>query len=148
MLPTRRSVLAQSLEDLSPLARGDQELRLRVGLLDGTVVDGALLSASAQHVSLRLDGAQARLVPAADISSLHLAVRRPLREFVLVGGLIFTVTGVLVGVVSLGWARPHLPQIAGGLAALGFALIVLLKRRTGLGHWLTSWRTLFDRLLP
>ena len=46
MLPARRSTLAVALSHLAPSARSDHDVRLRVGLPDGSVVDGAIISAS------------------------------------------------------------------------------------------------------
>lgn len=144
MLPTQRTTLSQSLADLVPATRADQEVRLRVGLQGGTVLEGVLISVSPQHLSLRLPDAQARLVPADEIHSIHLAVRRPFRELLVVTCLILGCTTAVVAIASVTRLRPELPTIGGGLAVLGFAGISVLQRRTRLGPWLTSWRTLFD----
>lgn len=119
-------------------------MRLRVGLRDGAVVEGTLHSASSSHLSLVLDNARAQLIPASDISSLHIGVRRSGREFLLVTILILGATTVVVAAYFIEWLRPYIPRLAGVLALLGLALIAVLKRRTGLGQWLTSWQTLFD----
>jgi hypothetical protein len=144
MLPTRHSALTHALSDIAQLTRSDAEVRLRVGLLDGRVIDGFLVSATPEHVSLRLPSAQAQAIAVDQIRSLHLATRRPVRELLTVFALILGVTAMLVAVAQFPMLRPYLPRIAGGLAILGFALIMILKRRTALGTWLTSWRTLFE----
>lgn len=118
-------------------------MRLRVGLRDGAVVEGTLHSASPSNLSLLLDNANAQLIPASDISSLHVAVRRSGREFLLATILILGATTVVVAAYFIAWLRPHIPRLAGILALLGVGLIAVLKRRTGLGQWLTSWQTLF-----
>jgi hypothetical protein len=148
MLPTPWSGVSRALDELAPSAHTDTEVRLRVGLRNGTVVDGILLSASSDHVSLRLSDATAQLVAAGDISSLSIATRRPVREFLLVTILILAATTVVVVAYTLGVRAPYLAQIAAGSALLGFAAIAVLKRRTRLGRWLTSWRTLFDARNP
>ncbi len=121
---------------------------MRVGLPDGSVIDGFLLSAASDHLSIRLPDARARYIPVDQICSVHLARRRPFRELVPVSGIIIGATTVLVGIGMLPALRPYLMRIAGVLAVLGFALVVHLVRRTALGDWLTSWKTLFDVRQP
>ncbi len=144
MLPTPWSGVTRALDDLTASARTDQEVRLRVGLRDGAVIDGVLLSASSDHVSLRLNDARAQLIEAGEISSISMAVRRPGRELLLVVPLILGATAVVIASYALGVRAPYLARIAGGSAVLGFAAITVLKRRTRLGDWLTSWRAVFD----
>jgi hypothetical protein len=148
MPPARHAALTHALMTLARLHGGDEEIRLRVGLHDGSVLDGFLVSASPEHLALRLPTAKAQYVPADQIRSVHVAQRRPFRELAAVVVLILGATAAVVGIARIAVLLPYLPRIAGGLAILGFALIVLLKRRTSLGHWLTAWRTLFDTPPP
>ena len=144
MLPARRSALSNALTSLDqPRERGG-EIRLRIGLLDGTVVDGFLISASADHLSLRLTSAQARYIPADQIRSLHMATRRPLRELAPVSLIILATTGAVIPLARSELLRSHLPTVVGSLVLLEFAFLVFLMRRTALGNWLTAWKTLFD----
>ncbi len=144
MLPVRHSGLAPALIALNAAHTGDQPVRLRVGLRDGSVVDGFLDSASAEHLSLRLPSAQARYVAVDQIRSVHLAVSRPLRGLLPVAVIVAGTTGTLIPLWQVASLRPHLPMIVAGLVLLEFAGLALLMRRTALGGWLTAWKTLFD----
>ena len=148
MLPARRSALSHALTAVAQLQERDTEVRLRIGLQDGSVVDGFLISASAEHLSLRLTSAKARYIPADQIHSVHMATRRPFRELVPVSGVILGATAALVGFARIPVLLPYLPRLAGGLAILGFAGVALLMKRTALGSWLTAWKTLFDASRP
>lgn len=144
MLPARRSALSNALTALDQSRGRGAEVRLRVGLLDGIVVDGFLLSASADHLSLRLPSAQARYIPADQIRSVHLATRRALRELAPVSLIILGTTGALIPLARSDLLRSHLPTVVGSLVLLEFAFLVFLMKRTALGSWLTAWKTLFD----
>jgi hypothetical protein len=144
MLPDRHSALTRALTALDHLQKADEEVRLRVGLPDGSVVDGFLLSAAADHLSLRLPSAKAQYIPADQIHSVHLARRRSFRELAPVSVIILGTTAAIAALYRVPGLHPHLPRIVGGLVILEFALLVLLMKRTALGSWLTSWKTLFD----
>jgi hypothetical protein len=144
MLPARHSALAHALTALDQLQQADEEIRLRVGLPDGSVVDGFLLSASADHLSLRLPSAKAQYIPADQIHSVHMAKRRSVRELAPVSVIILGTVAAIAALDRVPALHPHLPRMVGGLVLLEFAFLVFLMRRTALGSWLTSWKTLFD----
>lgn len=148
MLPAHQTGLTEALTTVAGLQHLDQQARLRVGLTDGSVVDGVLISASTGHVSLLLPTSKAQYIAAEHISSVHLATRRAGREFIIVGGIVVGVTAVIVGVAQVPLLLSHLPRIAGSLTIFAFAGVVLLKRRTALGSWLTAWKTLFEADSP
>jgi hypothetical protein len=62
--------------------------------------------------------------------------------------LVVGVTAALVVLDRIAFLHPYLPRIAGGLTILGFVLLVHLMKRTALGSWLTTWKTLFDASQP
>jgi len=144
MLPARRSALSSALGALDESRGRGAKVRLRVGLLDGTVVDGILVSASADHLSLLLPSAQARYIPADQVRSVHQATRRPLRELAPVSLIILGTTAAVIPLARSDLLRSHLPTIVGSLVLLEFAFLVFLMKRTALGSWLTAWKTLFD----
>ena len=148
MLPTQRDPLSQALVALAPMRELDTGVRLRVGLADDSVADGMLLSASSDHVSLRLPGAQARHIPAEQIRFLHLARPRREREWALAGVGILLGTAGVVGLTSLPWVggylRTHAQTAFGVVFYAGVGLSVLLLARTGLRDWLTRWEILLD----
>lgn len=144
MLPVRHTALPQALIALRDAPPTDRDVRLRVGLRDGEVVDGVLESASAEHLSLRLASAQARYVPADQIRSVHLAVERPLRGLLPVAVIVLGTTAALIPIWQVEWLRSRLPEIVAGLVLLEVAGLALLQRHTALGGWLTAWRTLYE----
>lgn len=136
--------LTNTLAALEDLSRGDSVTRLRVGLKDGTVLDGTLESASLTHLALVLPNAQARLVPASEIRSVHSARRRPLRKLAVLGlGIILGTAGVGV-LYQVPLLRPHFASVVGVFLLLGAAGAMQVVRRTVLGEWMTSWETLYD----
>jgi len=144
MLPVRRAALSHALTVVAQLEAREQAVRLRVGLQDGTVLDGDLISASTDHLSLRLPVAQARYVPADQICSVHLAHRRPFRELAVVAVGIVAATATLVASASVPLLRAHVTQGAEVVITLGIGILGVLMARTGLRNWLTSWQTLVD----
>lgn len=148
MLPTARDPMSQALVGLAPLRERDAGARLRVGLEDGSVADGLLLSASADHLSLRLPGAQARHIPAEQIRSVHLAHPHRAREWAVAGAGILLATAGLAGLTALPgigtYLRGHAQTAFGMVFYAGAGLLLLLLARTGLRDWLTRWETLVD----
>jgi hypothetical protein len=144
MLPVQHPGLTRALTTLSQLQLSDSVVRLRVGLVDGTVLDGVLHSASADHVSIVLPRAQARYIAARDIRSVHRARRRPLRKLGLLALGIILATAAVVAMYEVPFLREHLPQAVGIFVLLAAAGATQVIARTGLGGWLTSWESLFD----
>jgi len=148
MLPARRESLSRALVTLAPLRDRDTAVRVRVGLSDGTVADGLLLSSSSEHLSLRMHGGQARHIPAEIIRSVELAKPRRDREWALAGLGIIGATASLVGMVSLpgvgDYLRTHGQTAFGIVFYAGAGLLVILLAKTGLRDWLTGWETLID----
>jgi len=131
---------------LALLAKEAPDLRLRVSLTDGTVVVGSLLSASPDHVSLRLGAAQARRYPAEEIRSLHRARPRRGREWALASVGILSGTAILVGIASVPGVRAYFGGHAQTLFLVifyaGVGLLTVALARTGLREWLTRWEAL------
>ncbi len=144
MLPVQHLGLTNALAVLAPLQQQDTEVRLRVELADGSVLDGTLLSASADHLALRLPQAQARHIPVVEIRSVHQAVRRPVRELALLTVPILGATAAIVGIAQVPLLRAHLPRAVSILVLFGVALASLVVAKTGLRDWITGWKTLFD----
>ncbi|MEP6574433.1 MAG: hypothetical protein ABJD11_17160 [Gemmatimonadota bacterium] len=120
-------------------------MRIRIGLMDGSMMEGTLISASPDHISLMLPTVRAEYIPAESIRSVAVAEPRPVRELLPVSLVIVAATAVLVGLAQFPALTPYFPRIAGGLAIFGLVGIVQLKRRTRVGGWLTSWKALFER---
>jgi len=94
------------------------------------VLDGFLLTASPDHLSLRLPSAQARLIPADEIRSIYLARRRPVRELLPVTLVILGATAGLVGLARFPILESWFSRSAMWLAILGFALSLEAAVRT------------------
>ena len=148
MLPVRRDTLSRILISFAAGCEAGEELRIRVGLADGTRVTGVVLSTSADHVSLRVPPTQARYIPLDEIRLLQVAKPHRVREWALatVG-----IVGATASLVALAWI-PGIGEYIRSHGATGFmitfylgvgALAVLLTR-TGLRQWLTRWETLID----
>jgi hypothetical protein len=148
MLPAQQAALSRSLLNLAALEEAHEDVTLRVTLADGSTVVGSLLSASADHLSLRLPDSQARRYSLEDIRSMHRARPRRWREWTLAGLGILAATAVLVGLASLPGLRSYLQgriQVAFVVVFyLGVGLLALLLARTGLRNWLTRWESLAD----
>jgi hypothetical protein len=144
MLPVLRRSLTHALSSLGGLDQGAATVRLRVGLWDGSVVEGTLLSASEKQLSVLLPGAQARLVRVDEIRSVYRARRRPLRWLAVVAGGILTATAVIVGMSEVPLLRAHMPRAVGVFLILGAALAMQVVARTDLGAWLTAWEAMFE----
>jgi hypothetical protein len=116
-----------------------------VGLWEG-VVEGTLISASVDHLSLLLPGAEARYLRTEEILSLQLARPRRLREWLLAGSGIAAATAALVGLATVPGIRLDRDIKTGFLVLFyfGAGLLALLLAKTRLQRWLTSWETLFD----
>ena len=144
MAPVRHVSLTHALAGLQNLRRADTPVQLRVGLQDGTVLDGTLQAASPTYVTLVLANAQAHHIPAANIRSVHRAHRRPLRMLAVLG------LGVVLGTAGVGLLhqipllRSHFTTVVGAFLLLGAASAMQLVQHTRLGQWLRSWETLFD----
>lgn len=149
MLPSRRADLSAAIRQVDELARSDAESRLRVVWRDGSVTEGLLVAHSDGHLSLQERGGQLVYVPTEEIGALYLATRRGGREFVVVAGVIVGVTAILVAAANVPYLRAHaLTTIATWGAIFAFAGIVQLRRRTGLGGWLTAWKPVFEEEGP
>jgi hypothetical protein len=148
VLLARREVLSQALDTLAPLTMRDTAVRLRLGLTDGSVVEGFLISASREHLSLRMVPDQARYFPAEQIRSLHVAVPRRGREWALASVGIVGATAAVIGLTSLPavgvYLRTHIQRAFGVVFYLGIGLLVILLAKTGLHDWLTRWDPLVD----
>jgi len=144
MLPVSHRGLTHALSGLGRLEQGDNTVRLRVELWNGSVVDGILLSASESHLSVVLPEAQARFVRVDEIRSVHRARRRRLRWLAVVAGAILAATTIIVGLSEVPLLRAHMPTAVGILVLLGAALAMQLVTKTGMGAWLTAWETLFE----
>jgi hypothetical protein len=75
---------------------------------------------------------------------MHVARRRPFREFLLVVLGMVGATAAVMGMAQVPFLRGHLPAAVGVLVIGGAALAAKLVRRTGLGDWLTRWEALAD----
>ena len=148
MLPARRQAISEALVAVTALRERDTEVRIRVGLANGSVADGFLLSATPLGVSLRMPHARAEHFPTEQIRSLHVATPRHGREWALAGVGIVGATAALVGLVSLPVLGPYLrahPQRAFVVVFYaGVGALVVLLAKTGLRDWLTRWETLAD----
>ena len=148
MLPIPQPSLSQALAALTPLQDRDTDVRLRVALFDGSVLDGFLLTATGGHISLRLPDAQARRIAAQDIRRLSVARPRRGREWALAAVGAAGAIAALVGLTSLPGVGTYLgthAQTAFGLVFYGgVGLVILLLVRTRLREWLTRWETVVD----
>lgn len=144
MLPVLHPGLTHALSSLGRLDQGAAPVRLRVGLWDGSVVEGTLLSASENHLSVVLPGAQARLVRVDEIRSVYRARRRRLRWLAVVAGGILAATAVIVGMSEVPLLRADMARAVGIFLLLGAALAMQVVAKTGLGAWLTAWETVFE----
>lgn len=147
MLPaTIPPALSRALTSLSEQGGHLSAGRVRARLRDGTTLDGTLVSASADHLSLLMESTEARYIPAVDLVSLHLATPRRGREWALAGVAITGATTALVGLAAIPGLHleRHLQHAFIALFYLGAGGLSLLLARTRLREWLTRWDCLFD----
>lgn len=146
MLPARQAALSRALEKIDAPGRGDAEREVRVTLLTGEVVEGLLMFHAEKGLSIQDRREELVFVESDEIQTLEVGVRRTMREFVVVSGMILGVTALLVLEWNIPFLRAHLslPWVATQLAIFSWAGLGLLKRRTALGRWLRSWKATYD----
>ena len=146
MLPARRAALDRALERFDARGRSDLEREVRVTLRDGSVVEGVLMFHAEKGLSIQDRSDTLVFVEGDEIRTLEAGVRRTLREFVVVSGLIVGITALVVLEWQVAFFRAHLklPWVASQLVIFGFAGVMQLRRRTALGRWLRGWRPVFD----
>src|SRR5689334_4148392 len=122
MLPSRPPRFDAALRTLEPALRSDQETRLRVTLLDGSLMEGTLVTLGEGHLSLENAAEELQYVPIDQIATLEIGVRRTFREFVVVSGMIAVVVTALVAAATVPFLRTHaLTWIAVQLSIFTFA---------------------------
>lgn len=148
MLPAPRPPgLTWALTSLSADGKLAAGVRLRVGLLDGSGLEGDLISASPEHLSLLLPSLEARYLRAAELRSLHLATPRRAREWALAGVAVAGTTAALVGLAAtIPWeyVQNNVQRAFVVLFYAGAGLLSILLAKTRLRAWLTRWECLFD----
>lgn len=146
MLPARRAALDGALQTIDARGGSELEREVRVTLLDGSVVEGVLMFHAEKGLSIQDRGEELVFVASEEIRTLEIGVRRTMREFVVVSGVILAVTALLVVEWSIPYLRAHLslPWLASQLAIFSFAGLRQLRRRTALGRWLRRWKPVFD----
>jgi hypothetical protein len=148
MLPARIDAVSDALIRIDALRALDRDIHLRVGLSDGMVCDGSLISATRTDLAIRMKGSRIINVPAEEIRSLALGKPRRLRQWALVGLGVAAARGLAELVNSLPLFGPVHDQIrdltfhAFLLAGIGVAII--LRSTTRLREWLTEWEVIVD----
>ncbi|MDP2483969.1 MAG: hypothetical protein Q8W45_11840 [Candidatus Palauibacterales bacterium] len=148
MLPARQEAISQALVGIDALRALDRDVLLRVGLSDGSVHEGSLVSATPNDLAIRMKGSRIVNFPAEEILSLALGRTRKLRKWTLIG------LGV-AGASGLAWLVNSLP-ILGSVhdqvkdvtfhaifyASVGIAIVLLSTTR--LRQWLTRWDVILE----
>jgi hypothetical protein len=148
MLPARREVTSDALVRVDALRKLDRDVLLRVGLSDGTVHEGSLVSATPNDLAIRMKGSRIVNFPADEIRSLALGTPRRLRKWTLIGLGVAGASGLAELVNSL----PIFGQVHGQVMDLtfhaflyaGVGIAIVLLSTTRLRAWLTKWEVLVD----
>ena len=145
MLPARRAALDVALERIDARGKREPEREVRVTLRTGEVIEGLLMFHAEKGLSIQDRREELVFVESDEIQSLEVAVRRTVREFVVVSGIILGITALLVLEWHIPFLRAHLklPWVAAQLVAFSFAGLVRLRRRTALGGWLRRWKATY-----
>lgn len=142
MLPQRPSPSSSALQRVLELPKGSHPPRLRVELFDGTVVEGDLIAVSPEHLSLLSSTDKLEYVPADQVRDLYLGERRSFRELLVLAGVACATTAILVAAAQVPYFREHIRSIAVPLCAFVIGGVLVARKQTFLGSWLTSWKAL------
>src|SRR5882672_5828907 len=101
MLPDRPPAESRALKPVMDLPERKGEIRLRIGMHDGTEVTGDLVAVSAGYLSLMLRSDTIHHFPADEIRTVDLGERRPFRELLVLAGVAGATTAVLVAAAQV-----------------------------------------------
>ncbi len=149
MHPTRRDAISDALIRVDALRELDRDVLLRVGLSDGTVHEGSLVSATPNDLAIRMKGSRILNFSAEEIRSLALGRRRRLRKWSLIGLGIASAGGLAELVNSLSIFGPVHDQIMDmafhAVFYVGIGIAIVLLNTTRLREWLTKWEVVLAR---
>jgi hypothetical protein len=148
MLPARQEAISQALLRIDALRELERDVLLRVGLSDGTVHEGSLVSATPNDLAIRKRGSRIVNFPVEEIRSLALGKTRQLRKWTLIGVGLAGAGGLARLVNSLpivGEVRDHLLNMTvQAVFYLGAGVAIVLLKTTRLRQWLTKWDVIVD----
>jgi hypothetical protein len=148
MLPARLEVVSDALVRIDALRELDRDVLLQVGLLDGTVHEGSLVSATSQDLAIRMKGSRIVNFGAEEIRSLALGKRRRGREWALAGVGIAGAVATFGGLVSLplvgDYLRVHSEWAFQIVIYVGLGTLIVLLSTTRLRQWLTKWEVIVE----
>ena len=139
--------LEESLRSIEARSRRGTATRVRVRLVGGEQIEGALVGASTGHLAVadRSLGRSRRIL-AAEIRAVDVAVRRRGREWLIAAGVIPLATAIVVGYSSLPWVDPSAGDVTVAVKALFLGALValgILGERTVFRGWLTRWQPVY-----
>lgn len=147
-IPVRQEAISGALVRIDALRALDKDVLLRVGVSDGTVHEGSLVSATPDDLAIRMKGSRIVNFPAEEIRSLSLGKPRRLRKWGLIGLGVAGASGLAELVNSLpifGSVHDQVMDLtfhAFLLGAVGIAIVLLSTTR--LREWLTKWEAIID----
>jgi hypothetical protein len=148
MLPTRQEATSDALIRVDALRKLDRDVLLRVGLSDGTVHEGSLVSATPDDLAIRMKGSRIVNFPAEDIRSLALGQPRRFRKWTLIGLGVAGASGLAGLVNSLPiFGNVHeqvLDMTFHAFFYIGVGVAIVLLSTTRLRQWLTKWEVIVD----
>jgi len=139
--------LEESLGSIEARSRRGGTTRVRVRLVGGEQIEGALVGASNGHLAVadRSLGRSRRIL-AAEIREVDVAVRRRGREWLIAAGVIPLATAIVVGYASLPWVDSSAGDVTVAVKALFLGALValgILGERTVFRRWLTRWQPVY-----
>jgi len=144
--------MSQVLLRIDALRAFDRDVLLRVGLSDGTVHEGSLVSATPNDLAIRMKGSRIVNFPAEEIRSLGLGHPRRLRKWTLVGLGLAGAGGLAELINSLPFLGPVHDQVLGmsfhAILYVGVGVAIVLLGTTRLREWLTRWEVVLDSREP
>lgn len=150
MLPAvPHPVLQHALTQLEAICQGKSNSTIRVGTVDGSILEGSLIGASPEHVAIAVRGnPTVHRIPAGEIQSLALAEPHQGREWALAGAGIVGATAAMAAMVSLpgvgDYLRTHALWMFRIVFLVGVGLLAFLLAKTKLRKWLLQWRILYQ----
>ena len=151
-IPARQEAISGALVRIDALRALDKDVLLRVGLSDGTVHEGSLVSATPDDLAIRMKGSRIVNFPAEEIRSLALGKPRRLRKWTLIGLGVAGASGLAELVNSLSIFGSVHDQVRDmsfhAFFYVGVGVTIVLLGTTRLREWLTRWEIVLELREP
>lgn len=152
MLPARREAISDALASIESIQGLGRALRIRAGLDDGTVVEGALISATPTDIAIQLPGSRITNYGLEQIRSLALGRPHRGRQVAVAGIGLAGGAAILAGLSLVPGVRAlfefHSDLVVRVAFYAGIAGLIVLLGTTRLRSWLVRWETLVEENDP